>query len=90
MIVRAYDPRYHRDAIGARVTVVCASRRYLRTIGRAQGYLSSSDVRAHFGLGEVATVDRIEVQWPGGLREWFLATEVDTVVELVRGTGTKQ
>ncbi|MCH8858202.1 MAG: CRTAC1 family protein [Proteobacteria bacterium] len=90
LIVRAYDSRYRRDAIGARITVVCSPRRYVRTVGRARGYLSSSDVRAHFGLGKVARVDRIEVDWPDGLREWFSPTRTNIVVELVRGTGTKQ
>ncbi len=88
--VRAYDPRLSRDAIGARVTVVCAGRRKLRTVGRACSYLSSSDAWVHFGLGKVANVDRIEVDWQDGLREWFVGAQVNKAVELVRGSGTRQ
>jgi hypothetical protein len=30
------------------------------------GYLSQSDSRAHFGLGQATRADRVEVRWPGG------------------------
>jgi hypothetical protein len=30
------------------------------------GYLSQSDHRMHFGLGDVETVERIEIVWPSG------------------------
>ncbi len=87
MIVRAVDPSLRRDAIGARVTVFFDGRRLLRTITRAFSYLSSSDPRAHFGLGGADEVEHVEVHWPDGLRERFAVPGVDRVVELVRGTG---
>ena len=89
LIVRALDPRLRRDAIGARVTVVCGKRRMVRTVGRTYGYLSSSDSRVHFGLGDVVKVDRIEVDWKDGLRERFSLAAVNRSVELIRGTGTE-
>ncbi|MCZ6811131.1 MAG: CRTAC1 family protein [Planctomycetota bacterium] len=90
LIVRAVDPSLRRDAIGARVTVLCNGQRQVRTIARGFGYLSSSDSRAHFGLGDVDRVDRIEVRWPDGARETFPATDVDRVVQVTRGTGKRQ
>ncbi len=90
LIVRAVDPSLRRDAIGARVTVLCNGQRQVRTITRGFSYLSSSDPRAHFGLGDVNRVDRIEVRWPDGLRESFRATDVDRVVQVTRGTGKRQ
>ena len=33
---------------------------------RVKGYLSSTDVSAHFGLGEVQSIDTIRVEWPSG------------------------
>jgi hypothetical protein len=32
-------------------------------------YLSQSDLRIHFGLGEHQRVDKVEVLWPGGKAE---------------------
>jgi hypothetical protein len=87
LLVRAVDPRYRRDAIGARVTVVAGGRRQRRWITRGGSYLTSSDPRAHFGLGAASSVDRIELLWPDGLAESFTVESVDRVVTLERGTG---
>jgi hypothetical protein len=62
LIVRAIDPRYERDAIGAQVLVSSADKRLLRTISAAFSYLSASEPYAHFGLGENQAVDQIEIQ----------------------------
>lgn len=85
--VKAFDPRLSRDALGARVTAVVGERRLLRTVSPASSYLTSSDPRAHFGLGEVQQVDRIEILWPDGLHEAFTVDCVDCAVELRRGEG---
>lgn len=85
--VRAVDPRLARDAIGARVNVVVGEHLRWRTISAGGGYLSSSDFRAHFGLGDSDHIDRIEVRWPDGLRETFMIDGVDRAVVLRRGEG---
>ena len=87
LVVRAFDPRYRRDAIGARVLVVSGELRRMRTVTRGSSYLASSDPRVHFGLGDLQSVDRIEVRWPDGLVESFVLDGVDRVVTLERGGG---
>jgi hypothetical protein len=89
LIARAIDPRLRRDAIGARVAVTSGKRRFTRTISSGFSYVSSSDPRAHFGLGAIDKVDSLDVQWPDGLRERFHGRRVNRHVELVRGTGEK-
>lgn len=56
----------NRDGLGARVTVVAGGRRLMQVHDGKSGYLSQSDVPLYFGLGDAATVDRIEVLWPSG------------------------
>ncbi|MFQ5601494.1 MAG: ASPIC/UnbV domain-containing protein, partial [Candidatus Krumholzibacteriia bacterium] len=90
LIVRAVDPRLRRDAIGARITVACGSRRFVRTISPAGRYLSSSDVRAHFGLGPATKIDSLEVDWPDGLREEYAGPTVNGVITVVRGKGRRR
>ena len=87
LVVRVIDPALARDAIGARISVVCGQRRFDRTITRGGSYLSSSDVRAHVGLGSCDTVDRVDVAWPDGLRESFTVAGLDRMVTLSRGSG---
>src|SRR5262245_18276396 len=61
LMVRAIDPALKRDAYGAEVTVRAGDRRWVSGIYPGQGYLSSHDPRAHFGLGPAARVDSVEV-----------------------------
>ena len=73
----AFDPRLNRRALGARVTVSSGDRRQVRTVQGAMSYLSSSDPRAHFGLGSSDAPVSIAVRWPDGLEETFDGVAVD-------------
>jgi len=55
-----------RDGIGARVIVTSGGRTQYREIRRATSYAASTLPVAHFGLGDAAQVDRLEVRWPSG------------------------
>src|SRR4029453_5842669 len=59
----------NRDGVGARVTVTAGGRRIVRERKGGGSYLSASDPRLHFGLGEAARAELVEVRWPGGLVE---------------------
>jgi hypothetical protein len=87
LAVRALDPALKRDAYGALVTVRAGGRRLVGVVQAGQGYLSSHDPRLHFGLGQAARVDGVEVRWPDGRREVFPGPEVDRPVTLERGKG---
>ena len=60
LMVRAIDPRYHRDAIGARITVVYNQTQRTQTIRSAYSYLTAVEPIAHFGLGSATSIDRIQ------------------------------
>ncbi len=85
--VRAVDPRLKRDAYGAEVTVRAGARRWLRLVNPAESFQSSSDPRAHFGLGEADRYDGVRVLWPDGLAEVFPGGEADRALVLRRGEG---
>jgi hypothetical protein len=91
LTVRAFDPERKRDAYGAEVTVYAGKRVWRRTVNPGYGYLCSNDPRAHFGLGAVKRVDRIEVVWPDGpVRvETFPGGPVDALRTLRRGEGDR-
>ncbi|HCC59115.1 MAG TPA: RNA-binding protein, partial [Solibacterales bacterium] len=55
---------------------------------RAGGsFLSSNDPRLHFGLGERASVDRLEIRWPSGKVERFSAVSANRIVVIKEGFG---
>ena len=76
-----------RDALGATVHVTAGNVTRSRVVQSAYSYCSSNDPRAHFGLGDAAAVDRLEVTWPDGRREAFDPPPIDRVVTLRQGDG---
>jgi len=85
--VRAYDPALQRDAIGSAIQVRAGDRRWLRWMHPAESYLSSSEPRAHFGLGTLTAIDEVQVTWPNGDQETFPGDAVDQRIELRKGEG---
>jgi enediyne biosynthesis protein E4 len=82
IILQLEGTKSNRSAIGARVTIG----RQVRTVSTSVGYNSSSDVRAHFGLGvgaDTAKIDRIEIKWPSGTVQVLDGLDVDRVVKVV-------
>ena len=61
--------RSNRDAVGAIVRIQQGDEIMLRQAQAAGGYLSHSSKTLHFGLGDQASVDRVEIVWPSGLRQ---------------------
>ncbi len=79
----------NRDGIGARVTVRGGGRSWVNEVRSGSSYDSSSDLRVHFGLGDVGELTGVEVRWPHGETEEFRETGVDRVLQLVEGKGSK-
>jgi hypothetical protein len=81
--LRGHPP--NREAIGARLMARVGSRTLVRTIDGGGSYLSHSDLRVHFGLGEATRVDRLEVRWPPGRVETQWNRPVNSVIEWTEG-----
>ena len=77
----------NRDAIGARVTLTGAKRRWVDEVRSGSSYNSSSDLRLHFGLGSDPALARIEVRWPNGEEEAFPVPSLNQIVTLTEGNG---
>jgi hypothetical protein len=67
LLVKLVGRRSNRDAIGAKVKLTTPSGRTLYNhVTGSVGFLSTSDLRVHFGLGPEPRADAIEIQWPSG------------------------
>jgi hypothetical protein len=66
--LRARGRESNRFGIGAKVRVTSGGRTQLREVNPYGSYLSTSDVRLYFGLGN-ATLARIEIEWPSGKKQ---------------------
>jgi hypothetical protein len=67
--VRVVARGSNRLAIGAKVTVTAAGRSQVREVRSGGSYLSQSDLRLYFGLGDHAGPVDVAVRMPGG-RTW--------------------
>jgi len=67
----------NRDGIGARITVTTGDLRQIWEIKRTVGIYSSSDPRAHFGLGQAAKADSVKIWWPSGKEQEFKDVAAD-------------
>ncbi len=86
--VRLEGVTANRFGIGARVGVLRRGEKTLWRHVHADGsYLSSNDVRVHFGLGPKPEIQGVVVGWPGGSSERWDRVQTDTIVTLRQGTG---
>jgi hypothetical protein len=77
--------RSNRSAIGARVVAYHGVKRTAREVTSFSGYLSGQSLYLHFGLGQDASVDRLMVFWPSGLRQEFKDLPADAFYRIVEG-----
>ncbi|MBI3463886.1 MAG: CRTAC1 family protein [Planctomycetes bacterium] len=80
---RLRGTRSNRDAIGALVRLYAGREVMVRQVHGASGYLSQSSKTLHFGLGDRARIDRIEIRWPSGLVQRIDAPAVNQVHSIV-------
>jgi hypothetical protein len=87
ILVKTIGVKSNRDGIGAEVKVIAGTLTQYDTVRSGGSYLSSSDLRLHFGLGNHAAIDRIEVQWPSGQTDKIENPPVDHVLVIKEGKG---
>jgi enediyne biosynthesis protein E4 len=77
----------NRDGIGAIIKVATGSGRMLYNhVTTSVGFMSSSDRRAHFGLGAETKIDHVEIHWPSGIVQRLENPAVDRIVEVEEPT----
>jgi hypothetical protein len=71
----------NRNGIGAFIKVVAGSGRALyKQVSASVGFMSSSDRRAHFGLGAEARIEHVEIRWPSGIVQHITHPAVDRIL----------
>jgi len=76
-------PTGSRDAIGARVTVATGKLKQIEDLIPSRGYMSQGDPRLHFGLGQAAYADLVEIRWPDGAVEKYEKVKANQFLKLV-------
>jgi len=80
-------PKSPRDAVGATIYLSAGGMRQREDVISGASYLSNNDMRAHFGLGDNATVDQVEIHWPSGAVEKLRLPSTDRIFTVEEGKG---
>lgn len=75
----------NRDAIGAIVRLYSDDGKQVMSVTSGEGFLSDSDKRIVFGLGETNSVEKVGVDWPSGLHQVFNVSGIDRYWLIVEG-----
>lgn len=82
ILLKLVGHQSNRDAIGAEVTLVTGSGPQYATVSTTGSYLSASDKRVHFGLGQESVAQRIEIRWPSGIRQTLKDIPADQILQI--------
>ncbi len=80
----------NRDGLGTRVKITTAHGSQYNEATTAVGYNSSSDKRVHFGLGDAAVIDTIELWWPTGVHQVLTDVKADQVLTITESAARAQ
>jgi len=80
-------PKSPRDAVGATVYLTANGIRQRQDVISGGSYVSTSDPRPHFGLGDATDAGTAEIHWPSGARELIKIPAADRIYAITEGKG---
>lgn len=72
-------------AHGARVSGKSGDRIWIAEVSPASSYLSSSDPRIHWGMGQLTQLDSLTIRWPSGITQTLNDVPVDQILRINEG-----
>ena len=87
LAIEAEGVASNRDGIGARIRVVSGGLAQTREVRGSRSYLSQSDLRVHFGLGERTLADSILISWPAGGSDLVTGVGANQFLVIREGSG---
>src|SRR5437762_2088060 len=77
----------NRDGIGASLKLSSHGVVQYEQAKGGMGYMSGSDPRIHFGIGDRTKIDSLEITWPSGQVQKLTDIPVDQIIAVKEGTG---
>lgn len=87
LLVRTEGTTSNRDGVGARLRLTLGDRVIFREVRAGSSYLGQNDLRVHFGMGDAAEADRLEVIWPSGTVDVVEREPANQVLTVREGEG---
>ena len=83
--IKLVGTKSNRSAIGARVKCVAGSLSQIDEVRSGGSYISQSDLRLHFGIGDKTNIDSLEIKWPSGAVDHLRDIAADRFVRVEEG-----
>jgi enediyne biosynthesis protein E4 len=77
----------NRLGLNARVKITSGGMTQTDEVRSGGSYLSQSDLRLHFGLGEATKIDSVEIRWPSGTIDHIGSLDADHFYSILEGKG---
>ncbi len=83
LLLKLVGSKSNRDAVGAKVKLTTPSGRMLYNhVTGSTGFMSTSDLRLHFGLGSEVVAATIEIRWPDGRVQSMKDVAADRILRI--------
>ena len=69
--------------IGARVEVYANGNKWIDEVTAGMGYAAQSSLILHFGIGELASIDKVVVRWPSGILTEIENPAINQLLEVI-------
>ena len=80
---RTVGTQSNRDGIGCLIEVHTGAHVQRQWVRSGVGFMSSSDLRLHFGVGTASQIDRVVLTWPSGQVQQLDNVPANQVLEIV-------
>jgi len=90
LLLKLIGTKSNRDGIGALVTVRVGDHIQAQEVRSGGGYISQSDFRLHFGLGQATQADEINIRWPSGFTQEMRHVSANQIVTIEEKPGVEK
>jgi hypothetical protein len=87
LTVQLIGTKSNRDGIGASLKLISEGFVQLEQAKGGASYMSASDPRIHFGLGNRTKINSLEITWPSGQKDRLSNLSVDQIIAVKEGGG---
>ena len=87
LTIQPIGTQSNMSGIGTKIVVKAGNLSLFKAVRSGASYLSQSDLRVHFGLGENSEVDTLEIHWQSGHIERFSNLKSNQIFRIKEGHG---
>ncbi len=87
LTIQLIGTQSNMSGIGTKIILKAGNLSLFREVRSGASYLSQSDLRVHFGLGENLRIDTLEIYWQSGRKEQFSNLKSNQILRIKEGQG---